>query len=125
MRSAIDFPRAPSEHSGWTQKCNDDGGRWAVIGSEREGSYNLPLGSCILQTLKDTGVSLGRQVLLMRRTAARTHNADRPNSLFALSGMNKRTYPARIENSGVPYRVMFVHLTTSNSIHAVDDLQSN
>jgi hypothetical protein len=95
-------------------------GRW--VDSECESSYNLALGFCMPQTLKDTGVFLGRQVLLMRRTAERTHNADRRNSFFAL---NKHTYSASIENSEVPYRVMFVHLTTSNSIHAVDDLQSN
>ena len=125
MRSAIDLPKVPSEHSVWAQKCNDDGGRRTVVDSESESSYNLALGFCMPQILKDTGVFLGRQVLLMHRTAERTHNADRPNSFFALSGMNKHTYSASIENSKVPYRVMFVHLTTSNSIHAVDDLQSN
>ena len=125
MRSAIDLPRVPSEHSVWAQKCDDDGGRRTVVDSECEGSYNLALGFCVPQTLKDTGIFLGRQVLLMRRTAERTHNAGRPKSLFALSGMNKHTYPASIENSKVPYRAMFVHLTASNSIHAVGDLQSN
>jgi hypothetical protein len=125
MRFAIDLPRAPSEHSVWAQKCSDDGGRRATIVSECESSYNLALGFCMPQRLKDTGVFLGRQVLSVRRIAARTQNADHPNSLFALSGMNKHTYSASIENSQVPHRVMFVHLTTSNSIHAVDDLQSN
>ena len=126
MRSAIDLPRAPSEHSVLSQKCNDDGGRRAVIEPERESSYKPTLGSCMPRTVKDTGVSLGRQVLSMRRIVVNTQNAGRPKSLLAaLSGMNNDTYSACIESLDVSYRVMFVHLTTSNSIHAVDDLQSN
>jgi hypothetical protein len=126
MRSAIDLPRAPSEHSVLAQKCNDDGGRRVVIEPERESSYKPTLGSCMPRTVKDTGDSLGRQVLSMRRIAVNTQNAGRPKSLLAaLSGMNNDTYSACIESLDVCYRVMFVHLTTSNSIHAVDDLQSN
>jgi hypothetical protein len=126
MRSTIDLPRAHSEQSVLAQKCNDDGGRRAVIEPERENSSPLTLGSCVPRTVKDTGVSLGRQVLSMRRVAVNTQNAGRPKSLLAaLSGMNSDTYSACIESLDVYYRVMFVHLTTSNSIHAVDDLQSN
>ena len=126
MRSAIDLPRAHSEHSVLAQKCNDSGGRRAVIEPERENSSLLTLGSCMSRTVKDTGVSLGRQVLSMRRVAVNTQNAGRPKSLLAaLSGMNNDTYSACIESLDVSYRVMFIHLTTSNSIHAVDDLQSH
>jgi hypothetical protein len=126
MRFAIDLPRAPSEHSVLAQRCNGDGGRRAVIEPEHESSYKLTLGSCIPRTVKDTDVSLGRQVLSMRRIAVNTQNTGRPKSLLAaLSGMNKDAYSTCIENLQVSYRVMFVHLTTSNSIHAVDDLQSN
>lgn len=126
MRSAIDLPRAHSEHSVLAQKCNDSGGHRAVIEPERESSSLLTLGSCMSRTVKDTGVSLGRQVLSMRRVAVNTQNAGRPKSLLAaLSGMNNDTYSACIESLDVSYRVMFIHLTTSNSIHAVDDLQSN
>jgi hypothetical protein len=126
MRFAINLPRASSEHSVLAQKCHDDGGRRAVIKPERESSYKLCLGSCMPRTVKDIGVSLGRQVLSMRRIAVNTQNTGRPKSLLAaLSGMNNDTYSACIESLDVCYRVMFVHLTTSTSIHAVDDLQSN
>jgi len=126
MRFAIDLPRASSEHSVLAQKCHDDGGRRAVIKPERESSYKLCLGSCMPRTVKDIGVSLGRQVLSMRLIAVNTQNTGRPKSLLAaLSGMNNDTYSACIESLDVCYRVMFVHLTTSTSIHAVDDLQSN
>jgi hypothetical protein len=125
MISAVDELRAPSEHSGLAQNCNDDGYHRAVIESDCESSRNFALSSCLLRKPKNTGVIWKRQVQSMHCTVLNTQNLVFPKSLFAFGGMNKPTYSACIESLEIPYRVMFLHLTTSTSIRAVDDLQSS
>ena len=124
MLCAIDRLRAPSEHSGRAQNCNDDGGHRAVIESDRERSCNFASSSGLLRNLRYTGVVWKEQERSMHSVVLNIQNTVHPPSLPAVTGMNKHTYSACIENLEIPYRVMFLHLI-STSIRAVDDLQSN
>ena len=124
MLSAVDRLRAPSEHSALAQNCNDDGGRRAVIESDREHSCNSASSSGLLRKLRNTGVVWKEQERSMHSIVLNIQNTVHPLTLPAFTGMNKHTYSGCIENWEIPYRVMFLHLI-STSIRAVDDLQSN
>jgi hypothetical protein len=124
MLSAGDELRAPSEHSGLAQNCNDDSRHRAMIESGCESSCDFALSSYLPQQLKNTGVIWGEQVQSMHCNVLNTQNLVFFKSLLAVTGMNKNPYSACIESLAIPYRVMFLHLI-STSIRAVDDLQSS
>lgn len=128
MLAVIDVLRAPSEHSELLQNCNDDGGNRAVV--ERDAIYlqcpcDIVSKSFLLRSLGTTGGRSRRQVQSMRGTASNTLKFNFSLLLFAFSGMNKHTYTTCIKDFEVPYRVMFIHLSTSTSIRATDQLQQN
>jgi hypothetical protein len=124
MLSAGDEPRAPSEHSGSAQNCNDDGCHRAVIESDCQSSCHVALSSCPLRQLKNTSVIWEEQAQSMHCKVLNTQKLIFFKSLLAVTGMNKNTYSACIESLAIPYPVMFLHLI-STSIRAVDDLQSS
>lgn len=128
MLSAVDEVRAPSEHSGRVQNCNDDddddGCRRAVIESDCERSSHVAWSSCLLHALTNTCIIGKGQVQLMLCFVLNTQNLVVLRALRAFTGMNKPTYSACIGSLEIPYRVMFLHLI-STSVRAVDDLQSS
>ena len=127
MLAAIDVLSVPSEHSELVQNCDDDDGvyRRALIKSDIECFYSFVSSSFLLQTSGNGTIQLDRQAQSMNTVVLNTRKLVFKLSLLAFSGMlNKHTYSTCIKTL-IPYVVMFIHLTTSTAIRAVDDLQSN
>lgn len=127
MLTALAGLSAPSEHSELVQNCDDVGCHRALIKSGIVYAWIIVLSSFLLRTLGD-GKQLelwGQQVRSMHRVVLNTLNSTLEASFLAFTGMNKHAYSSCIKAFEIPYRVMFIHLTTSTSIRAIDDLQSN
>ncbi len=124
MLAAINILSAPSEHSGLVQNCDDDGCHLALIKSDVECCYSIISSSFLLQSADIGTVELLWQARSMNTVVLNTRELVFILSLPAFSDMNKHTYSACIKIE-IPCIVMFLHLATSTSIRAVDDLQSN
>ena len=126
MIAAIDALRKPSEHSDPAQKCDDEGVHHELIDLQSRCRPDIATGSFLLHTLNRKAGTFSRpQQRFMGHATQNTHESFGIISPPNLRGMNKHTYSACIEPLETHYVAMFLHLTTSTAIRAVDDLQSN
>jgi hypothetical protein len=118
-----------TEHSEPAQNCDDDGGRLLIIAFDNHDQILrvLSLLSSViqLQSFINTEDAPCQQERRLLAIFVNTVPLLWPELLLLIIDMYKPTFTCSAESLERPHRIMLPHLSTSTSVRAVDDLQSN